>query len=145
MKYGERKPISKAMRQKVYDKYDGHCAYCGRKIKMREMQVDHIIPIAYSYYGPREQVEKVIKMFEDESINDLDNLMPACRAYNFYKGMGDIERFRNRIRSELEHTCRQSFQTRLAMQYGIIKYEPWNGKFYFENYRNINNSNINHG
>ena len=61
MKYGERKPISKAMRQKVYDKYDGHCAYCGRKIKMREMQVDHIIPIAYSYYGPREQVEKVIK------------------------------------------------------------------------------------
>ena len=80
MKYGERKPISKAMRQKVYDKYDGHCAYCGRKIKMREMQVDHIIPIAYSYYGPREQVEKVIKMFEDESINDLDNLMPAVHV-----------------------------------------------------------------
>lgn len=59
--------------------------------------------------------------------------------------MSDIERFRNRIRSELEHTCRQSFQTRLAMQYGIIKYEPWNGKFYFESYRNKNNSNINHG
>ena len=72
------------MRQRVYDKYDGHCAYCGREIKMSEMQVDHIIPIAHSILG------------------------------------------------QLDHTCRQSFQVRLAMQYGIIRYEPWDGKFYFE-------------
>ena len=116
----------------MYDKYHGHCAYCGRKIEMKEMQVDHIIPIAYSCYGPRDKAEEVRKMFEDESINGIDNLMPACRACNFYKGINDIERFRNRIKSELDHTCRQSFQTRLAMQYGIIKYEPWDGKFYFE-------------
>ena len=132
MKYGERKTISKSMRQQVYDKYHGHCAYCGRKIEMKEMQVDHIIPIAYSCYGPRDKAEEVRKMFEDESINAIGNLMPACRACNFYKGINDIERFRNRIKSELDHTCRQSFQTRLAMQYGIIKYEPWDGKFYFE-------------
>ena len=72
MKYGERKPISKAMRQQVYDKYHGHCAYCGREITMKEMQVDHIVPIAYSCYGPREQADKVRKMFEDESINGID-------------------------------------------------------------------------
>ncbi len=125
MKYGERKPIPKAVRQQVYDKYDGHCAYCGRKIEMREMQVDHIVPIAYSCYGPREQADKVRKMVENVNINSNDFLMPACRACNFYKGINDIERFRNRIKSELDHTGRQSFQTRLAMQYGIIKYEPW--------------------
>ena len=132
MKYGERKAVSKKMRLQVYNKYQGRCAYCGREIKMQEMQVDHIIPIAYSCYGPRDKAEEVRKMFEDESINAIDNLMPACRACNFYKGINDIERFRNRIKSELDHTCRQSFQTRLAMQYGMIKYIPWDGVFYFE-------------
>ena len=132
MKYGERKPISKAMRQQVYDKYQGHCAYCGKEIKMSEMQVDHIVPIAHSVYGPREQAEKVMKMFEDDSINGIDNLMPACRACNFYKGINNIDGLRRRIQQELEHTCRSTFQTRLAMQYGMIEYKPWDGKFYFE-------------
>ena len=71
-------------------------------------------------------------MFEDESINAIDNIMPASRACNFYKGVSNIERFRQRIKSELDHTCRSSFQTRLAIQYGMIEYKPWNGKFYFE-------------
>lgn len=132
MKYGERKPISKKLRLEVYNKYQGHCAYCGREIKLQEMQVDHIVPLAYSIYGPREKAEKVCQMFDDESINSIKNLMPACRACNFYKGINDIERFRERIKSELEHTCRQSFQTRLAMQYGMIKYVSWEGVFYFE-------------
>lgn len=132
MKYGERKAVSKKMRLQVYNKYQGRCAYCGREIKLQEMQVDHIIPLAYSIYGPKEQANKVREMFEDGSINSLENLMPACRACNFYKGINDTERFRERIKSELEHTCRQSFQTRLAMQYGMIKYTPWDGVFYFE-------------
>ena len=132
MKYGERKAVSKKMRLQVYNKYQGRCAYCGREIKLQEMQVDHIIPLAYSIYGPKEQADKVREMFEDGSINSLENLMPACRACNFYKGINDTERFRERIKSELDHTCRQSFQTRLAMQYGMIKYIPWDGVFYFE-------------
>jgi len=132
MKQGERKPIPKAMRLKVYEKYNGHCAYCGKEIAMKDMQVDHITPIAYSIYGPIKQAEKVRQMFEDDSINGIDNLMPACRSCNFYKGINDIERFRQRIFSELDHTCRSSFQVRLAMQYGMIEYKPWDGKFYFE-------------
>ena len=132
MEYGKRKPISKAMRKMVYEKYHGHCAYCGKEIEMKDMQVDHITPIAYSIYGPRQQAEKVRQMFEDGSINGIDNLMPACRACNFYKGINDIEHFRQRIFSELDHTCRSSFQTRLAMQYGMIEYKTWDGKFYFE-------------
>ena len=137
MKYGERKPIPKATRQQVYDKYHGHCAYCGRKIEMKEMQVDHIIPIAYSCYGPRDKAEEVRKMFEDESINAIGNLMPACRACNFYKSINDIERFRNRIKSELDHTCRHSFQTRLAMQYGIMLCHKCHKEVHCNPWRNI--------
>lgn len=129
---GKRKPIPKSLRLKVYDKYRGHCAYCGKEIMMKDMQVDYIIPVMKSYYGAREEAEKVRQMIADGSFNDIDNLMPSCRACNFYKSMGDVESLRRRIFSELEHTCRSSFQTRLAMQYGIITYKPWDGKFYFE-------------
>lgn len=37
--------ISKSKREAVYRKYDGHCAYCGRKIAHKDMQVDHFLPL----------------------------------------------------------------------------------------------------
>jgi len=132
MKLGERRAIPKALRLKVYEKYNGHCAYCGKEMEYKDMQVDHIIPIAHAIYGPKDKADMVRQMFEDGSINEIGNLMPACRSCNFYKGSYGIEGLRNRILEELDHTCRSTFQTRLAMQYGIIKYEPWDGKFYFE-------------
>ena len=35
--------ISKETRQRVYQKYNGHCAYCGRYIDYKDMQVDHFV------------------------------------------------------------------------------------------------------
>lgn len=35
---------NKIDRKAVYAKYNGHCAYCGRKIEYKDMQVDHLIP-----------------------------------------------------------------------------------------------------
>jgi len=132
MKQGERKPIPKAMRLKVYEKYHGHCAYCGKEIQMKEMQVDHITPVMWSYYGSKRQLEEIQQMVADGKMDSLDNYMPSCRSCNYYKGMGDIEALRQRILTQLDHTCRSSFQVRLAMQYGMIEYKPWDGKFYFE-------------
>lgn len=37
--------ISKKIREEVYRKYDGHCAYCGREIAYKDMQVDHFRPV----------------------------------------------------------------------------------------------------
>ena len=127
-----RKPLPKTLRLKVYDKYNGHCAYCGREIKYEEMQVDHATAFAQSIYGTKESRDKVGKMIADDSINAIENLMPACRQCNFYKGGWDIENLRERIKDTLEHTCCSSFQSRLAMQYGILEFKPWDGKFYFE-------------
>ena len=46
--YGNRKKIksqmNKNIRQAVYAKYNGHCAYCGCEIGYKDMQVDHIEP-----------------------------------------------------------------------------------------------------
>lgn len=30
------------LRQSVYEKYEGHCAYCGEHIDYKDMQIDHI-------------------------------------------------------------------------------------------------------
>ena len=38
------KTISKKTRVAVYEKYDGHCAYCGKEIEYKNMQLDHMIP-----------------------------------------------------------------------------------------------------
>lgn len=127
-----RKPLSKPIRKLVFDKYNGHCAYCGKEIALKEMQVDHAIAYAQSIYGPKESRDRVGQMIADDSINSIDNLMPSCRPCNFYKGGWDIEAFRLRIKETLEHTCCSSFQSRLAMQYGILEFKPWDGKFYFE-------------
>ena len=32
--------MTKAIREKVYQKYNGRCAYCGYKITLKEIQVD---------------------------------------------------------------------------------------------------------
>ena len=67
-----RKAISKKVREQVFKKYNGHCAYCGCELKYEDMQVDHI----NSVYRAEIHGNKV-----DDS---LDNYMPACRSCNFY-------------------------------------------------------------
>lgn len=41
--------MTKEERLKVYNKYGGRCAYCGREIEYKDMQVDHIVPKQRNY------------------------------------------------------------------------------------------------
>ena len=41
----KRKPIPKQTRLTVYNKCNGHCAYCGCKLEYKDMQVDHITAV----------------------------------------------------------------------------------------------------
>lgn len=68
--------IPKKIRELVYAKFNGHCAYCGREIAYKDMQVDHI----YAQYKG--------------GSDDIDNLLPSCRACNFRKGTLSVEQFR---------------------------------------------------
>lgn len=45
--------ISKEIRQKVYDMYNGHCAYCGCQLELKDMQIDHIKP---KYLGGEDDI-----------------------------------------------------------------------------------------
>jgi len=70
--------IPTSVRQKVYAKCKGHCAYCGKKIRIDEMQVDHV-DSHYRHQGK----------------DELDNYLPACKDCNGLKSDYLLEEFRN--------------------------------------------------
>ena len=119
--------MKKELREKVFDKYDGHCAYCGCKLQMKDMQVDHI----GSQYLTRLKGEKVIETIE--------TLNPSCRKCNFYKGTLSIERFRYSLANILQKSVQKPFQFKLALKYDMVSVKEWDKKFYYEKFINRKN------
>lgn len=109
-----RKSIPKSIREQVYQKYNGHCAYCGCALAYKDMQVDHI----KSVYGK-------------DGGNDLDNLLPTCRMCNFYKSTFYIDAFRKKLET-LHERLQKPFIYRLALKYGLITEHKDKVVFYFE-------------
>ena len=101
-------------RQKVYEKYNGHCAYCGKGITIKDMQVDHILPK------------------RNGGTDDIDNLNPSCRLCNHYKRAADIGTFRNDLLGGLMDRLMKIYIFRVALDYGMITINGWDKKFYFE-------------
>ena len=114
----------------VYEKYGGHCAYCGCELAYKDMQVDHLDP--YYLNNPWDHYGHTVKKTEDE-MNELDNLMPSCRMCNFYKSGGTLESFRERLLDTLLPNACRPFQFRLAEKYGLVeRHEKRKIFFYFE-------------
>ena len=127
--------LPKKIRELIYKKYDGHCAYCGCELQYKDMQVDHIksVYLHNDYH----------KDMTEEELNQIDNLMPACRMCNFYKSEGDIEHLRKRLTDTLMNNIRKSFDYRLALKYNLIKENIHPIVFYFEQqviFKDINKS-----
>jgi hypothetical protein len=110
--------ISKSKREAVYRKYKGHCAYCGREIAYKDMQVDHFHPLRA--WG-----------IEDAGTDDLDNLMPACRMCNHYKRANSLETFRQYI-EEIPRKLRDNYIYKVGVAYGEVVEQAHPVKFYFE-------------
>ena len=104
-------------RQKVYEKYNGHCAYCGKAIAIKDMQVDHILPQ------------------RNGGTDDIDNLNPSCLLCNHYKRAAAIETFRNDLLGRLIKRLMKIYIFRVALNYGMITINGWDKKFCFE--RNV--------
>jgi 5-methylcytosine-specific restriction endonuclease McrA len=99
-------------KQKVFEKLElnGLCAYCGQRITLENMQVDHMIP----------------------NVDSFDNLMPCCYECKSYKGNKHIEEFREELKNM--HKQIIAYNQGIAMNYGIVKVWPYHGKFLFERY-----------
>jgi len=110
-----------SLRQRVWLKFDKHCAYCGKVLEYRDMQVDHVEPLAFAPF-PWDKSSKVYS---------LENLMPSCRRCNHYKRTRNLEQFRLLIKTLHERVSSQ-YITRVAIDYGIVEVKLFSGTFYFE-------------
>lgn len=113
-------------RERIYNRYGGCCAYCGAPIPISEMQVDHLVPRWHNLTD-----EQCRRYGIQRGSDDEDNLMPSCRACNYYKQTYSLKDFRTRLQG-LTANCVKSYDVRLAMRYGMVKLEPWDGLFWFE-------------
>lgn len=114
----------KEQRQRVWLKYNKHCAYCGKELEYRDMQIDHMTP---KYFYDAYKHHKI----NLEELNSFKNLMPSCRRCNHYKREETLEGFRRLIKT-LHERIRNQYISKVAIDYGIIKIEPFDGIFYFE-------------
>ena len=87
-----RKAPTKEQRKLVYQMYDGHCAYCGCELELKDMQVDHFNSV-YAYDGK----------------DELENYMPSCRQCNFYKRACTVEQFRQNLKETMLVGLKKTF------------------------------------
>ena len=111
--------VNKETRFAVYNKCGGHCAYCGKLIEFKDMQVDHIMP-QHMCIG--------IHIYK---LTDVNNLNPSCRRCNHYKRGDSLDAFRRLIKT-LHERIRKDYICKVAEDYGIITVKEWDGKFHFE-------------
>ncbi len=108
--------MNKKDRLKVYEKYGGHCAYCGKIITYNNMQVDHVKPK------------------RNGGQDNIDNLNPSCRRCNHYKRSLDLEGFREHIKT-LHERIAKDYIAKVGLDFRIVELVPFDGVFYFEKER----------
>jgi 5-methylcytosine-specific restriction endonuclease McrA len=117
----------KINREEIYNKCNGHCAYCGVKITIKQMQVDHIEPHWHTLTEIQAQKSKIKK-----GSHEIENLNPSCSRCNKWKSTYSLESFRNVIETSLVRLERDTPNFRLARDYGLLTETPKRIKFYFE-------------
>ena len=115
--------FTKKIRELVYSKYNGRCAYCGERIDIKDMQIDHYIPLARNWPDGW--------LHRQRGTDEISNLMPSCRSCNFHKGMSDIEQFRESLQHGIA-CCQRDFTYRMMVRYGLVQETPHRIVFYFE-------------
>lgn len=115
--------MTKKQRLEVYNKFNGHCAYCGKEIEYKDMQVDHQIPQRRAKRG-RNKVSL-------EVIEDPNNLFASCRRCNLHKRAANLETYRRYV-EEIPQKLLSTFIYKAGLDYKLIEVKPRKIKFYFE-------------
>lgn len=118
----KRKAIPPKLREEIFKKYDGHCAYCGKELTRKDFQVDHLIPV---------QREKWGKVSESE-VENFNNFMPSCRRCNHYKRAHSLETFRRYIEEIPRKLREDNYIYKVGLDYGLVEEHSRNIVFYFE-------------
>lgn len=122
--------MKKQLREEVFNKYGGKCAYCGCELK-KGWHVDHIEP-KWHTWKDEEKLKKLVKVTKGS--DGIDNLNPSCSRCNKWKSTFSIEQFREEIQSQIDRLKKYNSGFRMALDYGTIQLTEKRVKFYFEEY-----------
>ena len=100
--------MKKEKREKIYNKFNGRCAYCGTEIKYNDMQVDHYWPQFLAHFQPK------------LDNNRFENLMPSCRKCNIHKGGMKPEVWRKELERQVS-MLRNNAQFDRALRFNRIQ------------------------
>jgi len=105
-------------RKIIFEKYKGHCAYCGNPIDFNKFEVDHIEPLRRNdNYGGSDTIE---------------NKNPACMPCNRSKSTFTIEGWRTQLHNKIVSLNRDSATYRVAKRFGLVKETGIKIEFHFE-------------
>lgn len=137
----------KKLRSEVFEKFNGHCAYCGIEIKLNEMQIDHIVPqrswnIIFKNREHTIIFKKHVPSFlfhlTENDLHHIDNLNPACRVCNKWKNAHYLELFRSELQDQVNRLNARNANFRIAKKFGQLQETPKPIIFYFEKVTNKN-------
>jgi len=114
MNKARRRQLTKKERELIFAKTNGRCAYCGTKLIIKSMTVDHVVPLRQG------------------GADELENMLPACRPCNHRKSSSTLESFRRQIEKSLSVFERDSVTYRNALRFGLIIPNEHDVIFYFE-------------
>ena len=109
-----RKKLKTAERLQVYEKCQGHCAYCGHELEYKDMQVDHVTPLRIG------------------GTDTIGNMLPACRSCNHYKHTLDLEGYREYLAGVSHRLMRDSVPYQVAIRFDLVRHIKDDVTFYFE-------------
>ena len=118
-----RKRLTQDERRAVYERCNGHCAYCGFELEtMRQLHVDHVIPMEF------------YELYEVEGydLDSMDNFLPACCSCNIYKHTYRLEKFRAAIERMPDVLQRDAATFRHAVRFGMVEIKQHPVVFSFE-------------
>ena len=98
------------IRNLVFYKFSGRCAYCGCKIEKYNFNIDHIKPL-----------RRGDKTHPDKGDNLFTNYNPSCVSCNSSKSSMSIETWRNELGLKVVRINRDSSQYRILKRFGLVK------------------------
>ena len=120
----------KQEREAIYQKYDGHCAYCGGELE-KGWHIDHLKPVVREFEITQTGIKYTGKLEFPEN-DTFENKMPSCPSCNRLKSSMQLETFRTIIFGMVNPLNKYHTQYQVAKRYGLVKETEIEIIFYFE-------------
>ncbi len=114
--------LSKADRNLILDKSNGHCWYCGCNLIGTKWQADHFHPIIR--YGDGKCAYP--------QLDTMTNMVPSCAPCNNYKFCASIDVFRKNVEEQNRLTLQASTGLRMLNRMGRVSFSQEPVVFWFE-------------